>query len=136
MRIHATLLAAVAATAALALPIAEASAGKPPLSASVSRLDCGSQAVDAGAKTCGSITFTNTTSDSVQIGPWGIDETGAVDFSVTSTDCIAVSWLAPGESCTTNVEFNPVQTGRRSAKLVQHAGFSTTTVRLVGLGTA
>ena len=64
-----------------------------------------------------------------------IDETGAVDFTVS--DCVAVSYLAPGESCVTSIAFNPVATGRRSAKLVQRVSFAaSTTVRQVGLGTA
>jgi hypothetical protein len=130
------LLATVAATAALAAPAPNASAAKPPLTPSVNRLDCGDEAVGL-LKDCGSITFTNTSSGSVQVGPWGIDETGAVDFNVSNTTCIAVSYLAPGESCVTNVTFKPVTTGRRSAKLIQHAGLATsTTVRLVGYGTA
>jgi hypothetical protein len=136
MRTYSALLATVAATAALAVPAANASAGKPPLTPSVNRLDCGDQAVGV-LKECGSITFTNTSSGTVQVGPWGIDETGAVDFYVSGTTCIAVSFLAPGESCVTNVTFTPVTTGRRSAKLVQHAGLAaSTTVRLVGYGTA
>jgi hypothetical protein len=136
MRIYSALLATVAATAALAVPAANAVAGKPPLTPSVNRLDCGAQAVGV-LKECGSITFTNTSSGTVQVGPWGIDETAAVDFYVSGTTCIAVSFLAPGESCVTNVTFTPVTTGRRSAKLVQHAGLATsTTVRLVGYGTA
>jgi hypothetical protein len=135
MRTYAALLATVAATAALAVPAAIASAGKPPLTPSVNRLDCGDQAVGV-LKECGSITFTNTSWGTVQVGPWGIDETGAVDFDVSGTTCVAVSYLAPGESCVTNVTFTPVTTGRRSAKLVQHAGLApSTTVRLVGYGT-
>ena len=136
MRTCPALLATVAATAALAAPAANASAAKPPLTPSVNRLDCGAQQV--GVLTdCGSITFTNTSSGTIEVGPWGIDELGAVDFNVASTTCIEVSFLAPGESCVTNVTFKPVTTGRRAAKLIQHAGLApSTTVRLVGNGTA
>jgi hypothetical protein len=136
MRTYTALLATVAATAALAVPAANASAGKPPLTPSVNRLSCGDQAVGV-LKECGSITFTNTSTGTVEVGPWGIDETGAVDFYVSGTTCIVLSHLAPGESCVTNVTFTPVTTGRRSAKLIQPAGLApSTTVRLVGYGTA
>jgi len=136
MRIAPTLLTAAAAAAALALPVS-ASAGKPSLGASVNRLDCGAQAVDAGAKACGSVTFRNTASRTVQIGARRIDESNAVDFTVSSSDCIATAYLAPGESCVVNLTFNPVATGRRSAKLVQGENTlqTETSVRLVGFGT-
>jgi hypothetical protein len=136
MRTCTALLATVAATAALAVPAANASAGKPPLTPSVNRLSCGDQAVGV-LKECGSITFTNTSTGTVEVGSWGIDETAAVDFNVSGTTCTVLSHLAPGESCVTNVTFTPVTTGRRSAKLIQHAGLApSTTVRLVGYGTA
>lgn len=136
MRIAPTLVTAAAAVAALALPVSGASAAKPSLSASVNRIDCGQQAVDAGSKACGSVTFTNTASSTVQIGPRGI-ESNAVDFSVSSSDCIPVAFLAPNESCTVNLAFNPVATGRRSARLVQRENTlqTQTSIRLLGFGT-
>jgi len=136
MRTYTTLLAAASMAAALALPVASASAGKPGLSASVNRLDCGTQAVGAGSKACGSVTFTNTSSGTVQVGSDGIDETGAVDFTMASSTCIAASYLAPGESCVIDVSFRPVTTGRRSAKLLLHENINQTTtyVRLIGVG--
>jgi len=135
MRIAPTLLTAAAAVAALALPVSGASAAKPSLSASVNRIDCGQQAVDAGSKACGSVTFTNTAASTVQIGSRRI-ESNAVDFSVSSSDCIPVAFLAPNESCTVNLAFNPVATGRRSARLVQPENSlqTETSVRLVGFG--
>jgi hypothetical protein len=136
MRIGLTLLAAAAAAAALALPASDASAARASLSASVSRINCGEQAVDAGAKACGSVTFTNTASSSVQVGPRSIESNG-IDFNVSSSTCIPVSVLGTGESCVIDLAFNPVTTGRRSAKLVlQENTFTTaTSVRLVGFGT-
>lgn len=138
MRIALTLLTAAAAVAALALPVSVAAAAKPSLSASVNRLDCGEQGVDAGSKACGSVTFTNTTSGTVQIGPTTIDESNAVDFTVSSSDCTSTAHLAPGESCAVNLAFNPVATGRRSAKLVlrENTRLTQTSVRLVGVGTS
>lgn len=136
MRIAPTLLTAATAAAALALPVS-ASAAKPSLSASVNRVDCGAQAVDAGAKACGSVTFKNTAPTTVQIGARRIDESNAVDFTVSSSNCIATAYLTPGESCVVNLAFNPVATGRRSAKLVQteNTRLTATSVRLVGFGT-
>jgi hypothetical protein len=136
MRIAPTLVTAAAAVAALALPVSGASAAKPSLSASINRIDCGQQAVDAGSKACGSVTFTNTASRTVQIGAWGIEST-AVDFSVSSSDCTEAAFLAPGASCAANLAFNPVATGRRSAKLLQRENTlqTETSVRLVGFGT-
>lgn len=136
MRTYSTLLAAAAAAASLAIPVADAAAARSGLTASVNRLDCGSQVVTAGAKACGSVSFTNTTSSSVQVQSPQLDESGASDFAFTSSTCIAASYLAPGESCTVSVAFNPVATGRRSAKLVLPSSLATaTTVRLQGLGT-
>jgi hypothetical protein len=137
MRIAPTLVTAAAAAAALALPVSGASAAKPSLSASVNRIDCGQQAVDAGSKACGSVTFTNTASSAVQIGPWGIEDRNVVEFSVSSSDCIPVAFLAPNESCTVHLAFNPVATGRRSARLVQRENTlqTETSVRLLGFGT-
>ena len=123
--------------AALALPVSAASAAQPSLSASVNRLDCGEQAVDAGSKACGSVTFTNTASGSVQIGPTTVDESNATDFTLASSDCISTAYLAPGQSCAVNLAFNPVAAGRRSAKLIlrENTRLTQTSVRLVGVGT-
>jgi hypothetical protein len=137
MRMGLTFVTAAAA-AALALPVSSASAAKPSLSASVNRLDCGSQAVDAEVKACESITFTNKASNSVQIGSRLIEESGAVDFTVSSSDCTPTAYLGVGASCVISVAFNPAATGRRSAKLVlrENTLLTETSVRLVGFGTA
>ena len=137
MRVRFPLIAAAAAAVALVLPTADAFAGsKPSLTPSVQRVDCGNQAVDAGAKACGSVTFTNTASRSVQLVSQGIQERNAVDF-LMGNSCTVPTMLAPGDSCVVSVSFNPVASGRRSAKLTLYEGTlkTTSSVSLVGRGT-
>ena len=137
MRLNLTVVAALAAACALAAPVSASAAGKAALSTSVQRLNCGSQALDAGAKPCGSVTFTNTSSRTVQLTSTAIVENGAVDFAEGSSTCTAVSFLSPGQSCVIEVLFNPGTAGRRAAKLVQREGTLGTeaSVRLIGTGT-
>jgi hypothetical protein len=137
LRLSLSLLTAAVATAALAVPVAGAAPAKPSLTPSVSRLNCGDQAVDAGVKACGPVTFTNTTSQGIFVGGTGWEEP-YVDFYESGSTCTSAITLAPGQSCTIDVTFNPTDTGRRSAKLMLSDGTlgTKTSVRLVGFGTA
>ena len=132
-------IASVAFAVALAGP---ASASGPGLfTASPSNLNCGAQ-LAGGVYGCGSVTFTNTTSQPLTIIGDNVEITGpnARDFgylgSVGNIACASGVTIQPGEFCGVNVLFTPTATGRRSATLNLFDGTSDEPerIRVVGRG--
>lgn len=119
---------------------APASAAGGGLSPDPQRVNCGSQALGAGAKLCAAVTFTNTTSTPVLVSRVAIEgdrfEFGAngVGFDIP---CAPGRLIPLGESCGLNVVFLPSETGRRSARLIvaEDTSGSTARVGVAGRGT-
>lgn len=132
-------IASVAFAVALVGP---ASASGPGLfTASPSNLNCGAH-LAGGVYGCGSVIFTNTTSQPLTIIGDNVEITGpnAGDFgylgSVGDAACASGVTIPPGESCGVNVIFRPSATGRRSATLNLFDGTSDEPerIRVVGRG--
>ena len=100
-------------------------------------LDFGGRRVDLGATPAQTVTVTATgTTGVASIPAAGITVSGAEgDFAVSGGDC-AGALLAPGQSCTVSLTFDPSATGARTATLAvgSDAAPSPLTVALTGEG--
>ena len=98
---------------------------------------CGAQPINSGTFDCGSVTFTNNTSELVEISGFLVEgDTGDLSPSNAAPGaCLAITDLAPGESCFLDVLFFPSQTGHLSLRVTVFAADGTsTTVRFSGRG--
>jgi Abnormal spindle-like microcephaly-assoc'd, ASPM-SPD-2-Hydin len=84
------------------------------------------------------ITLQDTGTAPLTYGSVGVGGTDPGDFSVSDTGCAAVGTLAPGDTCSITVAFNPTATGARSAVVSVNdndPANGTQTVNVSGTGT-
>lgn len=128
--------ALVAGLLALAMA-APASAAPSGLRANPHNVNCGRQPVDAGFKNCGPLILTNTTSDPITITNIIYVSGSSTEFPVLGFDpvCTIGVPVEPDASCGLFVRFDPLQSGRRTARLLVSTDVGDTTIRLAGRGT-
>jgi len=98
---------------------------------------CGTKAINTGTSQCPSVTFTNNTSALVEISGFALEgDTGEMTISNAAEGaCLAITDLAPGESCFLDVLFFPSQTGHLSVRVTVFAADGTSTsFRISGRG--
>jgi hypothetical protein len=113
-------LVSVACALALAGPVSASGPGL--FTASPNKLNCGAH-LAGGVYGCGSVTFTNTTSQPLTIIGDNVEITGpnASDFGYNGSGfniaCASGVTIQPGQFCGINVVFSPSAAGRHSATL-------------------
>jgi hypothetical protein len=100
-----------------------------PLEADPDPVDLGTRAIDDGISDAAPVVLTNTGATPVVISSVTIAGTDAADFTVGAGSCTSGGTgghtLAPGQTCTMNVQVDPSAVGPRSATLVvRHDGFN------------
>jgi len=117
--------------------VASVAAAPSGLRANPHNVNCGRQPVDAGFKDCGPLILTNTTSDPITITNITYVSGSSTEFPVLgfAPTCTIGLPVQPEASCGLFVRFDPLQSGRRTARLLVSTDAGDTTIRLAGRGT-
>jgi hypothetical protein len=109
----------------------------PAANVSPGTIDFGNQPLHVLSQTQ-TITLQDAGTAPLTYGSVGVTGADPGDFSVSDTSCAAVGTLAPGDTCSITVAFNPTATGARSAVVSVNdndPGNGTQTVSVSGTGT-
>jgi hypothetical protein len=136
-RVYMSAVGAVVAGLFAVAMVASVSAAPSGLRANPHNVNCGRQPVDAGSKDCGPLILTNTTSDPITITNITYVSGSGTEFPVLgfAPTCTIGVPVQPEASCGLFVRFDPLQSGRRAARLLVSTDAGDTTVRLAGRGT-
>jgi len=107
-------------------------------SLSPSSLSFRSRAIVSGSSSPQLLSLANAGAANLAIGSGGISVTGSdsTDFTVSGGTCAAGGTVTGFSSCTIEIEFDPTETGSRSATLEVATSEGTVSASLSGVGTA
>lgn len=115
----------------LVVSLSGAGVGVPGVSPSATSLNFGSVVID-GSSSSRSVTLTSTGTAPLTIGATSLSGVFASLFSVSSNTCTGN--LAPGATCTVNLNFTPTTIGAKSATLTIATNAGNVAVTLTGSG--